>query len=115
MIEPEFERLSRQIGLTFYDIAFDLTERGVVHAESSPRQPRDGCLLTIKKSGSPLEQAGGSFAVKNDPGPATVQIEIADTRIAAGQPRVEQIPAAEITTDTIRERIRRFVDEWLAE
>jgi hypothetical protein len=27
MIEPEFERLSRQIGLTFYDIAFDLTCR----------------------------------------------------------------------------------------
>jgi hypothetical protein len=44
-----------------------------------------------------------------------VRIEIADTRIAAGQPRVEQIPVAEITTDTIRERIRRFIDEWLAE
>ena len=37
MIGTAFETLSRRIGVKFSEIAIDLGERGVVHAESSTR------------------------------------------------------------------------------
>jgi hypothetical protein len=115
MIETKFETLSRRIGLTFSEIAIDLGERSVAHAESSPRQPRDGCLLTIKESGSLLETDTGTFALKNDPAAEMVRIELSDTRVNAGQfYEVNVVPASEITPDAIRARIIKFVDDWLA-
>jgi hypothetical protein len=115
MIETEFETLSRRIGVTFFEIATDLCDRGVVHAESSARQPRDGCLLTIKKSGLPTETDTGTFALKNHPAREMVRIELGDTRVNAGLSyEVNVVSAAEITPDAIRERIIKFVDDWLA-
>jgi hypothetical protein len=101
--------------MTFFEIASDLCERGVVHAESSSRQPKDGCLLTIKKSGLPTETETGTFAFKNDPAREMVRIELGDTRVNAGQfYEVNVVPASEITPDAIRARIIKFVDDWLA-
>lgn len=111
MIETKFETLSRQIGVTFFEIASDLGERSVVHAEASSRQPKDGCLL----SGLPTVTETGTFALKNDPAQEMVRIELGDTRVNAGLSyEVNVVPASEITTDAIRARIVKFVDDWLA-
>lgn len=115
MIETEFKTFSRRIGMTFFEIASDRCERGVVQPESSSRQPKDGCLLTIKKSGLPTETETGTFAFKNDPAREMVRIELGDTRVNAGQSyEVNVVPASEITPDAIRARIIKFVDDWLA-
>jgi hypothetical protein len=115
MIETTFETLSRQIGVTFSEIAIDLGDRGLVHAESSARLPRDGCLLTIKKSGSLTDTETGTFALKNDVAPEMVRIEFSDTRVNAGQfYEVDVVRASEVTPDMIRARIINFVNDWLA-
>jgi hypothetical protein len=72
-------------------------------------------MMTIRGSTSPKgEHLSGSFALKNDPEDGMVRIEIADRRVPPGEPIVDRVPAANVTEDTIRARIAKFVREWLA-
>jgi hypothetical protein len=115
MIEPQFEMLSRQIGMVMDAIAGDLNDRAVVVAALSPTPPRDGSRLTIRKSSSPLDTEHGTFSLKNDDAVEMVRIELGDTRLKEGQfYEVDVVPASTVTPDMIRARIVKFVDDWLA-
>jgi hypothetical protein len=115
MKDPEFERLSRQIGKTIEDVARDLNDRGNVIAATSPWPYRDGHLLTIRKTTLPTEESqSGSFALKNDPDDAMVRIETGDRRNVSGLSyEVDVVPASTITPEEITARIGKFVQEWL--
>src|SRR5882672_5936431 len=113
MNDLEFENLSRQIGAVVDDLAAELTGRGGVVAIASPRHPRDGCLLTIKKSTNPVAQDIGSFAIANDSSADMLRLQFSGSRVNAGAIRVQRIQKSDATRGKIRDEVRNFVDAWL--
>jgi hypothetical protein len=114
MDDNAFDARCLWMGQAMDAMATELHNNLGLHAEYSSFGRGGGCMLRIQKTSMFTERDKGSFAVKNDPDPKLVRIEISDTRKNSGIPIATQVEFADLTPDALRARVDGFVKNWRA-